>query len=63
MTVAINDAPVDELDTLPGVGPSTAQAIVDERERNGPFATVDELERVPGIGPAKLEALRGLVSV
>jgi competence protein ComEA len=61
--VDLNRATVDQLDTLPGVGPSTAQAIVDERERNGPFATVDELERVPGIGPAKLEALRGLVSV
>ena len=61
--VDINKAPVDVLDTLPGVGPSTAQAIVDERERNGPFATVDELERVPGIGPSKLDRLRDLVAV
>jgi competence protein ComEA len=61
--VDINRATPDELDTLPGVGPSTAHAIVDERERNGPFATVDELERVPGIGPAKLDRLRDLVVV
>ncbi|MEO6571639.1 MAG: helix-hairpin-helix domain-containing protein, partial [Ilumatobacteraceae bacterium] len=36
---------------------------VQDRERNGPFASVDDLDRVPGIGPAKLDALRDLVSV
>ena len=61
--VDLNRATVGELETLPGVGPSTAQAIVDDRERNGPFATVDDLDRVPGIGPSKLDALRGLVTV
>lgn len=61
--VDVNRAPPAELEILPGVGPSTAQAIVDDRERNGPFATVDELERVPGIGPAKLAAIRDLVIV
>lgn len=60
--VDLNEATVEQLDDLPGVGPATAAAIVDDRERNGPFASVDELERVPGIGPAKLAALRDLVT-
>lgn len=61
--VDLNRATTDELERLPGVGPATAAAIVDDRERNGPFATVDELDRVSGIGPSKLEALRDLVTV
>jgi competence protein ComEA len=60
--VDVNRATAEELDRLPGVGPSTAAAIVTERERNGPFVAVDDLDRVPGIGPAKLEALRDLVT-
>jgi competence protein ComEA len=59
----LNTATAAELEALPGVGPSTAAAIVDDRTRNGPFASVDDLDRVPGIGPAKLEALRELVTV
>lgn len=59
----LNTATAAEFDSLPGVGPATATAIVDDRERNGPFATVDDLDRVPGIGPAKLAALRDLVTV
>lgn len=58
----INTATAAELETLPGVGPSTAAAIVDDRERNGPFASVDDLERVRGIGPAKLAAMADLVT-
>lgn len=60
--VDINRADADLLDTLPGVGPATAAAIVAERDRNGPFLGVDDLERVPGIGPAKLAGLRDLVT-
>ncbi|MEM9040291.1 MAG: helix-hairpin-helix domain-containing protein [Actinomycetota bacterium] len=56
--IDVNRADATELDTLPGVGPATAEAIVMERERNGPFSSIDDLERVPGIGPAKLAALR-----
>jgi competence protein ComEA len=59
----LNTATAEQLDTLPGVGPATAAAIVSHRERNGPFATVDGLLDVRGIGPAKLEALRDLVTV
>ena len=61
--VDLNTATLDELDELPGVGPATAQAIVDERERRGGFTAVDELLDVRGIGDAKLAALRDLVRV
>ena len=61
--VDLNSATVEELESLPGVGPATAAAIVDDRVRNGPFASVDDLDRVPGIGPGKLAALRDLVAV
>jgi competence protein ComEA len=59
----LNRATAAELDTLPGVGPTTAAAIVAHRQANGPFASVDDLADVRGIGPAKLDALRGLVTV
>ena len=61
--VNLNSANADDLDTLPGVGPTTATAILTYRDQHGPFASVDDLTNVPGIGPAKLEALRGLVVV
>lgn len=60
--VDVNRAGVGELDGLPGVGPATAAAIVNDRDLNGPFVAVEDLERVPGIGPAKLAALVGLVT-
>jgi len=56
--VDINAADAVALEALPGVGPSIAQAIVEWREANGPFASVDELEDVPGIGPATLDEIR-----
>lgn len=61
--VNVNSAGADRLQSLPGVGPATARAIIEHRQRNGPFASVDDLLEVPGIGPAKLEAMRGLVTV
>lgn len=61
--VNVNTATADELDSLPGVGPSTAAAILAHRQQHGPFAAIEELGEVRGIGPAKLEALRGLVMV
>jgi competence protein ComEA len=61
--IDVNTASADALDALPGVGPATAQAILDERERRGGFASVEELLDVRGIGEAKLEALRDLVTV
>jgi len=54
----LNTATLEQLDELPGVGPSTAQKILDFREQHGAFTSVDELDAVPGIGPARLEQLR-----
>ena len=61
--VNINTADAAALDTLPGVGPSTAAKIVSDREANGPFASADDLGRVSGIGPKKLEQLKAYVCV
>jgi competence protein ComEA len=61
--VSLNTATVEQLDTLPGVGPALAQQIISYREANGPFTSVDQLDDVPGIGPAKLEQLRPLVGL
>ena len=60
--VHLNSADLVALDALPGVGPATAQRILDWRDQNGGFRTVDDLEQVPGIGPSKLDALRDLVA-
>ena len=60
--VHLNSADVTALDALPGVGPATAQRILDWRDAHGGFKTVDDLMEVPGIGPSKLEALRDLVA-
>ena len=59
--VDLNSATIEQLDALPGVGPVTAQKIVDYRQAHGPFRSVDELDAIPGIGPARIENLRGLV--
>lgn len=59
--VQLSAATAEQLDTLPGIGPATAQKIVDYRTDHGPFRSVDELDEVPGIGPAKVEQLRDLV--
>lgn len=59
--IPLNSATAAELDLLPGIGPSLANAIVEYRQAEGPFQTVDELLEVPGIGPAKLAAIRDLV--
>jgi competence protein ComEA len=59
----LNAATADQLETLPGIGPSIAAAIVEHRDRRGPFRTVDDLLDVAGIGPARLEELRELVTV
>jgi competence protein ComEA len=60
--VHLNTATIDQLDELPGVGPVTAQKIVDWREQHGAFSSVDDLDAIPGIGPARLEQLRELVA-
>ncbi|HEX5028425.1 MAG TPA: ComEA family DNA-binding protein [Gaiellaceae bacterium] len=60
--VSLSAATLDQLDELPGVGPVTAQKIVDYRTEHGPFASVDDLDAVPGIGPTRIEQLRELVT-
>lgn len=61
--VDLNTATATELESLPGVGPATAQAILDQRRRVGRFRSVDDLLDVRGIGPSKLAALRDRVRV
>jgi competence protein ComEA len=61
--IDVNTADATLLETLPGVGPATAAAIIDHRTRHGPFPSVDALLEVRGIGEAKLAALRDLVRV
>jgi competence protein ComEA len=56
--VRINVATVDQMQSLPGVGPVLAERIVAHREEHGPFTTVEDLLDVPGIGEGKLAALR-----
>lgn len=60
--VDINRATAAELDALPGVGPSTAEKIVADREANGPFNKIEDLMRVSGIGEKKFDALKDLVT-
>jgi competence protein ComEA len=59
--LSLSSATAEQLDTLPGVGPVTAQKIVDYRTEHGAFHSVDELDAIPGIGPARLADLQGLV--
>ena len=60
--LSLASATAEELDELPGVGPVTAQNILDYRAEHGPFRSVDDLDAVPGIGPARVEQLRDLVT-
>lgn len=61
--VNINTATLEQLDTLPGIGPVLAQSIIDYREANGPFTSVLDLMNVSGIGEKKVEAIWDLVTV
>jgi competence protein ComEA len=57
----LNSATLEQLEALPGIGPVTAQKILDFRQQHGAFHSVDELQGVPGIGPAHMAQLKGLV--
>ena len=61
--VNINTANQSELDSLPGIGPSIAQKIIDYREENGNFKNIEELQNVKGIGDAKYEEIKDMVTV
>lgn len=59
----LNHASAADLELLPGIGPSLAQRIVDDRSAHGAFASIDALQRVHGIGPRTIERLRALVHI
>jgi competence protein ComEA len=59
--VSLSSATPEQLDTLPGIGPVTAQKIIDYRAQHGAFTSVDGLDAIPGIGPARIAELQGLV--
>jgi competence protein ComEA len=60
--VHLSTATLEQLDSLPGIGPVTAQKILDYRQKHGAFTSVDALDAVPGIGPARLDQLKDLVA-
>jgi competence protein ComEA len=59
--VQLSTATLEQLETLPGIGPVMAQKILDFRTKHGAFSSVDELDAVSGIGPKRLDQLRDLV--
>jgi len=60
--VHLSTATLEQLDSLPGIGPVTAQKILDYRTKHGAFTSVDELDAVPGIGPSRMDQLHDLVA-
>ncbi|WP_423407461.1 helix-hairpin-helix domain-containing protein [Heyndrickxia sp. MSNUG] len=61
--VNLNTAAASELETLPGIGPSKAEAIIENRETNGPYKTIEDLKNISGIGDKTFEKLKELISV
>ncbi|MCQ3936535.1 MAG: hypothetical protein DPW18_05740 [Chloroflexi bacterium] len=61
--ININTALLEELDSLPGIGPTIAQRIIDYREENGPFETIEDIMNVSGIGPSTFDQIKDLITV
>ena len=61
--ININTASAAELDSLPGIGPTTAQKIIDYRTQNGPFLNAEDIVNVSGIGPGTYERIKNLITV
>ena len=60
--VDINTAGLDELESLPGIGPTAAQNIINYRNQHGPFQQIEDIMNVPGIGPATFNQLQDLIT-
>jgi competence protein ComEA len=61
--ININTATAQELDDLPGVGPKTAEAIIQHRQEHGPFLRPEDIMDVRGIGPKKFEKMKDRITV
>ncbi len=61
--ININTATLEELDSLPGIGPTLAQRIIDYRTENGPFTAIEDIMDVSGIGPATFDKIKDLITV
>ena len=61
--ININTASLEELDSLPGIGPTIAQRIIDYRDENGPFNTIEDIQNVSGIGPSTFDEIKDLITV
>jgi len=61
--ININTATLSDLETLPGIGPTTAQKIIDYRTQHGPFSSITDIMNVAGIGPATMDRIQGLITV
>nr|WP_277998961.1 ComEA family DNA-binding protein [Moorella sulfitireducens] len=61
--ININTAGLAELDSLPGIGPTLAQRIIDYRNQKGPFRTIEDLQNVSGIGPSRFNDIKDLITV
>ena len=60
--IDINTATLEELDSLPGIGPTTAQKIIDYRDQNGPFFVIEDIMNVSGIGPSTFDNIKDLIT-
>lgn len=61
--VNINTASLEELDSLPGIGPTVAERIIEYRDENGPFNAIEDIMNVPGVGPSTFEEIEDLITV
>jgi competence protein ComEA len=61
--ININTASLEELDSLPGIGPTIAQRIIDYRTEKGPFQTIEDILNVSGIGPSTFDQIKDLITV